>query len=425
MDSIFEKSVSLVAKPAAELFGDEQIVESIAAPAKKKKDLWKQTLKSVVPLENPFFEPHEEIPVKIDAFDDIEYVPPISVKYGEISKTEKSDEIFNDKLVVAGCRHEFIPAHKRQIPPPATTKESVVVEQGIRNIILIVHGVVSTDAGLETNLEKTRQAFEQVRQQGNPPCHVELINWKAGVIGLQSSLFDRIIPRGSLPVESRVFVAYSISDVAFYLTPSHCELIKSLVVSLLNKRITELKNDTKFANAKITLVGYSLGSVIVHDILTELPSRLDFEVSHVFFWGSPLAAYLSVKDSQFQRGRFDIPKKFNVFNIYHPHDPVAFRIEPLFYHMESDIADAEPVPVWDASNSSSSTKNGWNSLFGFGANSDRNTSAPLAPKRRLDYVLQESVTESFSHQFSMLTAHHSYWSSRDVALFMLKKINED
>ena len=316
----------------------------------------------------------------------------------------------------------------------------------MEHLILVVHGINGSEENLYRNLERMKESFEQVRGQWFKDstswavCHMELINWKSSVIGLQSSLFERITPRGSFSVDSRMFINYAISDVAFYLTPRHCESIKLIVASLLNERVKELRQHSsgRFGKSKIVIVGYSLGSVIIHDILTEPESpRLDFSVSQLFLWGSPLAAYLSVKDAGFQAGKFTLPGELEVFNIYHPHDPVAFRIEPLYYHLDSEIADPEVLPFWenDGLQSSKALERSWEEIksafaeqwedikLAVGADTLRSSSTTqLVPKRRLDFVLQESMAESLSHKYSMLTAHYSYWASRDVALFMLRKI---
>lgn len=44
-------------------------------------------------------------------------------------------------------------------------------------------------------------------------------------------------------------------------------------------------------------------------------------------------------------------------------------------------------------------------------------------QHRVDYVLQESTTEGIvhsMHRMSIISAHSCYWSSRDLAMFMLK-----
>ena len=348
--------------------------------------------------------------------------------------TEATDETpdgvsvgFREALLPISATAGFPESPPASIPPPPRLPTA----ECFQHLILVVHGVNGSEHSLDQNLSLMRESFEQVRLlwflNEGASFHIDLINWKSAVIGLQSSLFEKITPR-HVSFESRMFINYSISDVAFYLTPSHCELIKSVVVRMLNERIAQLRaDDARFTQSKISLVGYSLGSVILHDILAG-PPQLSFSVENLFLWGSPLAAYLSVKDKDFQRGKFVLPGTQKIFNIYHPHDPVAFRIEPLFYHQDSEIADSELIPFWEnggllsnkalersLSRMKSSVVNRWNALVG----STTTPSEQLVPKRRLDFVLQESLAENLSHQYSMLHAHYSYWGSRDVALFML------
>jgi aspartate-semialdehyde dehydrogenase len=42
--------------------------------------------------------------------------------------------------------------------------------------------------------------------------------------------------------------------------------------------------------------------------------------------------------------------------------------------------------------------------------------------KRLDYVLTESVIEKANQYIASVTSHSCYWTSKDVALFILKQI---
>ena len=410
----------------------------------RKKMLWKTAISSgpssVVPSASL------PVPERSIATPDLPVVDHVKI---HLENDEDEDDLvtIND-LITIKCRDKLLPATRSHRPsdliPEAHMDPPHDDSPPIDHIVLVVHGINGSEENLETNLGRFRESIDQVKLLWNLPTlvHVELINWKSAVIGIQSSLFERITPR-EMSFESRMFINLAISDAAFYLTPSHCELIQSTVVSLLNDRVSELRKNyvEKFTQSKISLVGYSLGSVILHDILSADPTNLDFHVENLFLWGSPLSAYLSVKDKEYQSGKFVLPKKINVFNIYHPHDPVAFRIEPMFYHLDSETAESELVPYWENNGLLSgkafqrsmadmrrSIANQWG---GFVAAISGSTAGPgqhpsmLIPKRRLDFVLQESVTENLSHKYSMLTAHYSYWTSRDVALFMIRQLSAD
>jgi hypothetical protein len=437
-DDLFNKQVkSLQRKTEEELFGEalhavlEPPVEApkvvpLKAPIRSKKERWLEAVKKSTSnvseiVSSPRLTDEDENKIVSIA------LPPIRL----VDDSESFDGLSPSKTCM-GCRPDFIPSiavrsvvvgeEVTVTSSPAVPAEEIPTES-VDHLVLVVHGINGSEEYLYRNLDRLKESFEHVRTHRyhtSPSVHLELINWKSEVIGMQSSIFEKITPRGSLPPESRMFINYAISDVAFYLTPSHCELIKTIVTKLLNDRVEQLRKNfsSKFSKSKITLVGYSLGSVILHDILTNGDETgLCFDPYKLFFWGSPLAAYLAVKDREFMIGKFSLPKRIDVYNIYHPHDPVAFRIEPLFYHLDSEIADAETVPFWKTDGILT-----WGSVKSFFSSPEPSGSRPLVPKRRLDYVLQESVTESLSHHYSMLTAHYSYWGSHDVALFMLRRL---
>jgi len=455
---------------------------------RRRKDLWKQVIAAPLATPVPVATAVVAPTVVVQSIATPESTPIMHANL-EIFFGDKSDDDDNGVLplsplgqdtVSIKCRTALIPPARPSpvvsvavVPEPPFSpvqddpQAPVMGDAPVDHILLLVHGINSSERNLEKNLEKFKEAIDHVqmvwsfggtspashvvsrRNPQNPTVpsaatlvHCDLINWKSAVIGIQSSLFERITPR-EMSYESRMFINLSISDVAFYMTPSHCELIQSTVIQMLNDRVFELRKNypKKFRNSKISLVGYSLGSVILHDILSEKITRLNFPVSNLFIWGSPLAAYLSVKDREFQSGKFTLPNKVNLFNIYHPHDPVAFRIEPLFYHLDSELADSELVPYWENNglltgkafqksiyDFKRNVSNQWGdfvaAISGSGLGNGGRNSAMLIPKRRLDFVLQESVTENLSHNVSMLTAHYSYWSSRDVALFVLKHLTD-
>ena len=438
IDPIVKKSAKDIFKdgpPSPPPASESAAVVPAVTASKSKKELWRNAVRMSQPPSPALV----EAPIRAEPLSEparlSRQLPTIEITLGRPS----IEPDFSPKMesFSAGCRERLIPsavAPAVSVEPESSrsaqpsTRSTPQPDESIKHLVLIVHGINGSEDTLYKNLGKARESFEQVRflwfqnQTNSNLFHLDLINWKAAVIGVQSSLFDKITPRGSLPVESRMFINYAISDVAFYLTPTHCEMIKTLVANMLNDRVKDLKErfPDKFRNTKISIVGYSLGSVIVHDILSEEPSRLAFDVDKLFFWGSPLAAYLSVKDNAYQHGQFVLPNHKEVYNMYHPHDPVAFRIEPLFYHLDTEIADAETIPYYenDGITGAQKMKTGWFS---------RSVAPPpaqtqLVPKRRLDFVLQESITDSLSHHYSMLTAHHSYWASRDVALFMLRRL---
>ena len=75
----------------------------------------------------------------------------------------------------------------------------------------------------------------------------------------------------------------------------------------------------------------------------ELPARcpqLSFTVDNAFMLGSPIAVFLMIRNQTDPLSKdFQLRGCSRVFNIFHPYDPVAYRIEPL---IDPRNADMEP-----------------------------------------------------------------------------------
>ncbi|CAH0484932.1 unnamed protein product [Peronospora farinosa] len=59
-----------------------------------------------------------------------------------------------------------------------------------------------------------------------------------------------------------------------------------------------------------------------------LVPKLAFDVEDLFCFGSPVGLFLNVRGQKLNR-EFQLPRCRRLFNIYHPYDPVAYRIEPI------------------------------------------------------------------------------------------------
>ncbi|XP_040923529.1 SEC23-interacting protein isoform X2 [Betta splendens] len=220
-------------------------------------------------------------------------------------------------------------------------------------------------------------------------------------------------------------------------------------------------------------VGTGQVSVVYH--------TLDFEPVNFFALGSPIGMFLTVRGMEKIEETYQLPTCKGFFNIYHPLDPVAYRIEPMI------IPDLELKPVLiphhkgrkrlhlelkeSLSRMGSDLKHGfisslrsaWQTLNDFARahTSSAQLQAQLAivanqieeqekevqeehkvsespePQKeeepqvkvgmlnggnRIDYVLQEKPIESFNEYLFALQSHLCYWESEDTALLILKEI---
>ncbi|XP_034040533.1 SEC23-interacting protein [Thalassophryne amazonica] len=220
-------------------------------------------------------------------------------------------------------------------------------------------------------------------------------------------------------------------------------------------------------------VGTGQVSVVYH--------TLDFELENFFALGSPVGMYLTVRGLEKIEDTYQLPTCKGFFNIYHPLDPVAYRIEPMI------IPDLDLKPVLiphhkgrkrlhlelkdSLSRMGSDLKHGfisslrsaWQTLNEFArahtssaqlqaelaivanqieeqekqAREEHKISESPEPQKeeepqvkigmlnggsRIDYVLQEKPIESFNEYLFALQSHLCYWESEDTALLILKEI---
>ena len=290
------------------------------------------------------------------------------------------------------------------------------------------------------------------------------------------------------------------------MSPHHHDLIIDIVTNEMNIVVETFRDLTGF-DGNVSVIGHSLGSIITWDILdnqvappevhspetysprlsrehqvqfdhpplsirsdaqspdiTSYP-QLAFPVQNVFFLGSPIAVFLMIRNPHEPlHSDYELTGCRNVFNIFHPYDPVAYRIEPL---IESRNADVEPriVTHWNGGfRVQYQTKRIWkkfldetiktqqhvikvveaqmtavglldSSMDYVGEDevsdsaSDSGGDMPrqamcgsLNQGRRIDYMLQEREIESANEYVAALNAHSAYWNEKDLSLFVARQI---
>lgn len=206
---------------------------------------------------------------------------------------------------------------------------------------------------------------------------------------------------------------------------------------------------------EVTQAPGSLGSQSVSSY-----PQLDFSVDNFFMLGSPVAVFLMIRNQRKPLSDdFFLAGCNRVFNIFHPYDPVAYRIEPC---IDRRNADFEPTIMkhWNGGfRVHYQTKRLWRqfvdttlqtqqtvveafeaSMAGMGlidstadaladddaSSSDMSSSADsranrvstgaLNRGRRIDYMLQEREIENANEYVAALAAHSSYWMEKDLSL---------
>ncbi|CAH0562166.1 unnamed protein product [Brassicogethes aeneus] len=324
----------------------------------------------------------------------------------------------------------------------------------------------------------------------------------------------------------RDFTNDTLLDILFYTSPIYCQTIISTVGNELNRVYNLFKQRNPSFKGGISLGGHSLGSLILFDLLghqkslepevenpEEIPGdedvvpplkpspaqrkmsrrisymmgaigtgqpqihypQLDFHPKAFFALGSPIGMFVTIRGLDTLGVQFSLPTCPAFFNIFHPYDPVAYRVESL---VNPDLSTLKPVLIPHHKGRKrmhlelketmakvgadlkqkviESMKSTWNSVYQLAmfhradqpasleeevnkafeeqlqVNEEQEEELPqeitklplgqLNNGRRIDYVLQEAPFEFINEYIFALTSHVGYWESEDTILLMLKEI---
>lgn len=275
----------------------------------------------------------------------------------------------------------------------------------VSHLILVVHGI--GQKGYENliakNTEQIRDGINLVMDKQYPdeksrPMLLP-VEWRSQLV-LDDGQTDWI----TLPKMSSVrnTLNSTAMDIMYYQSPLYRQEIVGGVVKSINSVYSLFKKHNPSYNGPISIFAHSLGSVISYDIIshwsplllydeyvtnaikaqleeqqqdasqseaadsmrmlqevrdklqkdmeggirTVLQAReesLQFQVANLFCVGSPLGVFLVMRGA---KPDTIIPPKETVnriFNVFHPYDPVAYRLEPLY---ASELKDIRPVKLF-------------------------------------------------------------------------------
>ena len=191
--------------------------------------------------------------------------------------------------------------------------------------------------------------------------------------------------------------------------------------------------------------------------------QLGFNVENAFMLGSPIGVFLMIRNQQKPLSTdFALRGCARVFNIFHPYDPVAYRIEPLLDPKNAEI-DPKIMPHWYGGfRFQYQTKRMWRKIVlqtirtqesvietlesGIASlglldgaahdfeddddiesgtsqqNSPRVVTGNLNSGQRIDFMLQEKEIENANEYVAALAAHSCYWLEKDLSLFIARQI---
>uniref|UniRef100_A0A671VXX9 DDHD domain containing 2 n=1 Tax=Sparus aurata TaxID=8175 RepID=A0A671VXX9_SPAAU len=230
------------------------------------------------------------------------------------------------------------------------------------------------------------------------------------------------------------------------------------------------------AQSITSAVDYEYFDVGIGQVSIEYP-QLAFHPQTFFAFGSPIGMFLTVRGLKQVDPNYTFPTCKSFYNIYHPYDPVAYRIEPMIvsdvdlepmlipHHkgrkrMHLELKDSLTRMSMDLKNNVlGSLRTAWQSFARLPVAAlppveegettlERNLQEAqgkstficrvcvcvkemeqpeikvgmLNGGRRIDYVLQEKPIESFNEYLFAIQSHLCYWESEDTALLLLKEI---
>uniref|UniRef100_A0A915M781 DDHD domain-containing protein n=1 Tax=Meloidogyne javanica TaxID=6303 RepID=A0A915M781_MELJA len=255
-------------------------------------------------------------------------------------------------------------------------------------VILVIHGI--GQKGYENLIAKnTAQIRDAVIHQMDKYYPNEKrrpailpIEWRS-TLQLDNGMTDVV----TLPkmVWARSTLNSVCMDLMYYHSPLYRSEIVNGVIKCLNNVYTSFLENNPDFSGPVSVIGHSLGSVIAYDILTNWSpfllydqfvtnaiaenleqnfpveqkqlleqfyhSRkkmldlgdlmeqilvrqdepLKFKVKYLFCLGSPLAVFTIMRGADYRSIVPDKDKIERIFNIFHPYDPVSYRLEPMFH----------------------------------------------------------------------------------------------
>ncbi|CAN0260314.1 unnamed protein product [Discosporangium mesarthrocarpum] len=151
----------------------------------------------------------------------------------------------------------------------------------------------------------------------------------------------------------------------------------------------------------------SKGSMAYFKGSTSFP-RLEAFVENVFCLGSPIGMFLMIRGQHRSLGKdFQLPGCKRLFNIFHPYDPVAFRLEPLLCGSVGErkgvgwsCRDPEILPTWTGGlRVHYQVKRWWSDLWNSAWETKRRLEASIERKLEELGLIDDSLDDTHDNLF--------------------------
>ncbi|KAI9365330.1 DDHD domain-containing protein [Pilaira anomala] len=222
----------------------------------------------------------------------------------------------------------------------------------VDHLIFVIHGIgqqTEQYGHFYEHIENLQETTRQVLQAKVPDHNVRIelipIEWHRHIHEQVDPIINKITLK-SLPTIRLIENDY-LADVLFYFSKDRGQNIVDNVTQLFNTSYHNFKEKHPNFDGKIVILGYSLGGVIVWDILSHQRepsnqiqkenyqkldnikfSKLDFKPDFFYGLGSPLGAVLTFRGQDPTHYHPETDIQFE--NVFHPFDPIGYRFEPLY-----------------------------------------------------------------------------------------------
>lgn len=218
-------------------------------------------------------------------------------------------------------------------------------------------------------------------------------------------------------------------DILLYGDNYYVDKILKYVCAELNSVYEKYCDHNPEFDGKVSLLGHSLGSLILFDMLSQQSKyRLNFEVENFFTIGSPVGVFKLIQRTKIGESdsllKQQTPACKNYYNLYHPCDPVAYRVEPL---IEKSMAKYEAKWISHANGSDFIADTVKNLILDKNSKKKEQMSSRVLKRMlqfndngRVDYSFQPNLLDV--DVWSAIKSHVSYFEEMDTAGFLLKEL---
>lgn len=231
-------------------------------------------------------------------------------------------------------------------------------ESNIHHLILVFHGGSVLDVSSESGTKRSdmttfRGVLEYILRQHYPSLVGHVAVKQVSCPDACSDILNRLSNVNPYSFEATYAESPLVADTQIGIVPlllaskKDFPKIVNECIDSANKVYADFLASEEGAGfqGQITLIGDSVGSIFAYDALTRQRNQepsLDIPVADFFVFGGPLALILTMRGYSTETMCPPKPRCQQMYNLFHPTDPVACRLEPLLY---SQMGKMAPVNI--------------------------------------------------------------------------------